>query len=178
MTSAVTFRRSAERPDELATAVLRTFGRLGVAALLFFHACLLGVSLLDGRAFEPATAVRWGLAVLVLAAFRALRRRGSPLFFGRRAVGLWLLVVIIHCSAAWEGGAAAALDAAIPESITALAQLSVTVLVLGAAIAVASATARRHARRDRAGFPGPALIAGLPAAGFDFRFSPRPPPLA
>ena len=171
-------RRPASRPDDLVVVALRALVRLGFTALVAFHVWLLGLHLVDGRAFEPATAVRWGLALLVLAGFRALSRRGLPLFSGRRAVGLWLLVVIIHCSAASDGGAADVLRAAIPESITALAQISVTILVLGAAIAAVSTTSPRRWGGDHPAFPGPALIAGLPAAGFVFRSSPRPPPLA
>ena len=141
MTAAPAARRSATRSDDLALAALRALGRLGFAALALFHVWLLGVHLFDGRAFAPATAIRWALAVGVLVGFRALSRRGLPLFFGRRAVGLWLLVVIIHCSAAWEGGAAAALDRAIPESVTALAQLSAATAALGLALASALASA-------------------------------------
>lgn len=165
-------------PAGLAAGAVRALVRLSFAGLVAFHVWLLGLHLVDGRAFEPATAVRWGLALLVLAGFRALSRRGLPLFSGRRAVGLWLLVVIIHCSAASDGGAADVLRAAIPESITALAQISVTILVLGAAIAAVSTTSPRRWGGDHPAFPGPALIAGLPAAGFVFRFSPRPPPPA
>ena len=61
---------------------MRAAGHLAFAALVAFHAWLLWAHLLDGRAFEPATAARWTLAVLVLAGFRALSHRGLPLFTG------------------------------------------------------------------------------------------------
>jgi hypothetical protein len=169
--------RSATSPANLVAAALGALGRLGLAALIVFHAWLLGAHLADGRAFEPAMAARWMLAVLVLAGFRALSRRGLPLLSGRRAVVLWLLVVVIHCSAAWDGGAAAALDRAIPESVTALAQVSAAVLV-AAALSAAFAPALRAAARLRPASDVPARIAGLPSNGFVFLFSPRPPPLA
>jgi hypothetical protein len=159
-------------------AAPRALGRLGFVAVAGFHTWLLGRHLVSGQAFEPATAVRWLLAVLVLVAFRTLSRRGLPLFLGRRAVGLWLLVVIIHCSAAWEGGAAAALDSAIPESVTALAQLSVSTMVLGAVFAALLAQTVRPSACRRSPFGTPALAAGLPSTSFAFRFSPRPPPPA
>ena len=178
MTAAPAARRAATRPDDLVRAALRALGRLGFAALIPFHAWLLGQRLVSGQAFDPATAVRWVLAVLVLVGFRALRRRGLPLFLGRRAVGLWLVVVIIHCSAAWEGGTAAALDTAIPEAVTALGQFSAATLVLRAVLA---AVLSLMARGPAAGsfpihLPGP--VAGLPSTGFALSFSPRPPPLA
>ena len=178
MTLGPTARRFAARPGDFAAAGLRALSRLGVTALVCFHIWLLGRHLLDGSAFEPATAVRWVLAVLALAGFRALSRRGLPLFLGRRAVGLWLLVVIIHCGAAWDGGAAAALDSAIPEPTTVLAQLSVATLVLAAALAAAFAAAPNAWLGGRSAGSVPVRIAGIPTAGFVFRFSPRPPPLA
>ncbi len=178
MTSAPAAGRSAARSDDLALAALRALGRLGFAALALFHVWLLGAHLIDGRAFAPATAIRWALAVLVLVGFRALSRRGLPLFFGRRAVGLWLLVVIIHCSAAAEGGAAAALDRAIPESVTALAQLSAASAAIGVALAAALASAAQPWAGGRPAFAVPVLVAGLPASGFLYCFPPRPPPLA
>jgi hypothetical protein len=147
-----------------------------LALLVGFHLWLFGLHLVNGQAFEPATAVRWGLAVLVLAGFRALRGRGLPLFIGRRAVGLWLLVFVIHASAAWDGGGIA-LGAAMPESVTALAQLSATAVVLGALAATAAALTARLGAAAAVGILGPSLICGLPSTGFVFRFSPRPPPL-
>jgi hypothetical protein len=178
MTSAPAASRHATRPADFFPAAARALGQLSFASLVVFHVWLLGTHLIDGRAFEPATAVRWVLAVLVLTGFRALGRRGLPLVFGRRAIGLWLLVVIIHCSAAWDGAAAAALDRAVPESVTALAQFSATTLVLGAALAIALATIRRPGTGGRPARSAPAMVAGLPMAGFAFQFSPRPPPLA
>ena len=160
------------------TAAVRAAGNLAFATLVVFHAWLLGLHLLDGRAFEPATAARWVLAVLVLAGFRALSHRGLPLFAGRRAVGLWLLVVLIHSTAAWDGVSAAALDRASPESVTALAQLCITTLAFGAALVAGLAAAGRPWAGRRPAFAVPALVAGLPASGFVFCFSPRPPPLS
>ena len=176
MIAAPAARRFATRPADLATSVVRAAGHLAFATIAVFHAWLLGLHLLDGRAFEPATAARWVLAVLVLAGFRALSHRGLPLFAGRRAVGLWLLVVLIHCSAAADGGAA--LRAAIPESVTVLAQLSFTSAVLGAALVAALRPAARRWAGGRPAFPVPLLIAGRPSSGFVFCFSPRPPPLS
>jgi hypothetical protein len=170
-------RRSATRPDALASAALRALGGFLLAALAGFHAWLLGVHLLTGEAFEPTTAVRWALAALVLAGFRTLSRRGLPLFFGRRAVGLWLLVVVIHASAAWDGGGIA-FGAALPESVTALAQLSAFTAVLGALLVAAVAARSGLFAARRAGRAAPALVAGLPSTGFVLLFSPRPPPLA
>jgi hypothetical protein len=112
----------------------------------------------------------------VLAGFRALSRRGLPLFVGRRAVGLWLLVIVIHASAAWDGGGVA-FGAAVPESVTALAQVATAATLVGAVIGAALAAPAGCFPVVRRGHAAPALVAGLPSNGFVFGFSPRPPPL-
>jgi hypothetical protein len=178
MAPVLTTRRPVTRPLDLVATVVRALGRVAFAALVAFHAWLLVLQVVEGQALEPAAAVRWALAALVLAGFRAISRRGLPLFVGRRAVGLWLLVVIIHCSAAWDGGAAAALDRAIPESITALAQISFAAASVGLALVAFLARASRPWAGHRLSFAVPALVAGLPSTGAVFRFSPRPPPPA
>lgn len=156
---------------------MQALGRAAVAVLVVFHAWLFGLHLLAGRAFEPGTAIRWALAGGILLGFRALGRRGLPLFSGRPAVVLWLLVVIIHCSAASDGGGVP-LEVGIPESVTALAQLTAVVGALGMVLAAALASAARPWAGGRASFPAPVIVAGLPSTGLVFRFSPRPPPRA
>jgi len=170
-------RRPATRPEALVSSALRALGGLLLAILAGFHVWLLGLHVITGEAFEPTTAVRWALAALVLAGFRALSRRGLPLFVGRRAVGLWLLVVVIHASAAWDGGGIA-FGVALPESVTALAQVSAFTAVLGALLVTAFAVRAGVFAAGRAGRAAPALVAGLPSTGFVLLFSPRPPPLA
>jgi hypothetical protein len=170
-------RRSATRPEALVSAALRALGGLLLAALAGFHVWLLGLHVVTGEAFEPTTAVRWALAALVLAGFRALNRRGLPLLVGRRAVGLWVLVVVIHASAAWDGGGVA-FGAAIPESAAAIGQVTAAATLVGAVIGATLAAPAGHDPAVRRGDAAPALVAGLPSSGFAFSFSPRPPPLA
>ena len=170
-------RQTGTRANALMTAAVRAIGRLAFAALVVFHAWLLWTHLAQGKAFEPQTAMRWFVAVLVLAGFRYLSRRGLPLVFGRRAVVLWLLVVLIHGTAVWAGESVAA-DVGIPQTVTVLAQISVIAGTLGFVLWVAVAAASLRWRAGHPSFSVPVLIAGLPSAGLVFRFSPRPPPLA
>lgn len=169
--------RAAAGSHDRSAAALRALGRAAVAVLVVFHAWLLGLHLLEGRVFEPGTAIRWGLAVLILLGFRALGRRSLPLFAGRRAVVLWLLVVIIHCSAALDGSAAP-LQVGVPETVTGLAQAAAVVAVLGVVVGAALASAVRSCAGGRAAFPVHHLVAGLPSTGVVLCFSPRPPPRA
>ena len=170
-------RRALTRPGNLAGAAVRAAGQVAFWALIGFHAWLLWTHLLGGQAFEPEVAVRWLVAVGVLAGFRALSRRGFPIFFGRRAVVLWLLVILIHCHAVWMGDAGTA-ELGVPETLGALAQLTASVSVLGTLLVVLLATRFGLGRDTRPAFAAPVLIAGLPSAGISFRFFPRPPPLA
>lgn len=163
---------------DLARVAMRAAGRLVLTALLAFHAWLIWAYVVDGRPFGIDTAVRWLVAVLVLAGFGALRRLGLPLFWGRRAVVLWLLVVVIHCHAFWAGGAVV-LEVGHPEAITALAQLTASAAsVLGLLFMGLSAVLAARRRPGPDAFDAPVLMAGLPDSGHVFRFFPRPPPLA
>jgi hypothetical protein len=170
-------RHSSTRAQTLVRTSVQAAGRLAFALLVLFHVWLLWTHLIVGKAFEPRTALRWLVAVGVLAGFRALSRRGLPLLFGRRAIVLWLLVILIHCHAVWTGDVVTA-DLALPETIHALSQLTGSITVLGAVIAVllaAHAAAVLSLSRTTA---APAIVAGLPSDGVTFRFAPRPPPLA
>jgi len=156
---------------------MRSAARLALTILVAFHAWLLWTHLVGGMALEPQIAVRWVVAAAVLVGFRALQRHGLSLFWGKRAVVLWLLVMVIHCHAVWSGEPIA-VELGVPETITVLAQLTVPAgTVLGlffvglfAALLARWTTAARP-------YEGPALVAGLPASGYLFSFSPRPPPL-
>ena len=157
---------------------LRAVRRLAVTLLVAFHGWLLWTHVFGGRALDLQTAARWAVAILVLLGFRALHRCGMPLFWGRRAVVLWLLVVVIHCSAVWAGEAAS-LDVGIPETISVLAQLAAPAAAVLGMFFLGLAAAR-----FACGLAGidwheaPVSFAGLPASGLILRFSPRPPPLA
>lgn len=173
-------RRGTTRAEALVRMAVGALGRVAFALLVALHVWLLWTHLLAGKAFEPGTALRWLVAVGVLVGFRALSRLGLPLLSGRRAVVLWLLVILIHCHAVWTGDVITA-DLGVPETLHALSQLTGSVSVLGTLIVALVAAQAAHVaavvdlRRAR---PAPALVAGLPSDGFTFRFAPRPPPLA
>lgn len=170
-------RRAATRSGDLALMAMRAAARLALTVLVAFHASLLWAHLVGGKALEPQTAARWIVAAGVLVGFRALQRHGLSLFWGKRAVVLWLLVVVIHCHAVWSGEPVTA-ELGVPETVTLLAQVTApAATVLG--LFFLGLFAALLPFWTAAGRPGEALarIAGLPASGYVFSFSPRPPPV-
>lgn len=89
--------RGASRRLAALTASLRVGA---VALLLVFHAILFYTHLVGGRLFEPAVAMRWGIGIVLMGLLLALRRIGVPLFWGRRALAVWVLVALLHVGAA------------------------------------------------------------------------------
>ena len=75
--------------------------------LAVFHAALFWNQIGEGRLLDPAVAARWSIAALLLLALAALRRAGVPLIWGRRALVVWVLVALLHWTAApaADGGA-------------------------------------------------------------------------
>lgn len=156
---------------------MRSAAQLALTVLVAFHAWLLWTHLVGGKALEPQTAVRWIVAAVVLVGFRALQRHGLSLFWGKRAVVLWLLVVVIHCHAVWSGEPITA-ELGVPETITMLAQLTAPAsTVLGLFFLGLFATLIALWTAAAKPYEGLARFAGLPASGYLFRFSPRPPPI-
>jgi hypothetical protein len=69
---------------------------LPVAALVVFHAALLWARVSAGRLADPQVGLRWAGAAALMAALVMLRRQGVSLFWGRRALVFWLLVLLLH----------------------------------------------------------------------------------
>ena len=68
------------------------------SALTIFHVSLFWDRLVGGDLLDPAVALRWAGAVLIVSALVILRRFGVPLLHGRRAFSVWLLVALLHAS--------------------------------------------------------------------------------
>lgn len=81
-------------------SVARLLGAGLVAALVWFHAVLLWERIASLTLFQPMVAVRWAGTLLLLAAFLKLHRAGVSLLGSRKALILWLLVVMLHASMA------------------------------------------------------------------------------
>ncbi len=165
--------RIAENPS-----VRKMVSRSFVAVLAGFHTWLFWVHATTGRLLEPATALRWIAALLILTGFLALRRVGRPLVSGRRALVLWLLVALLHGHAV-VGTADLQLAGPVPETVSVLlTQIAVTAPAVLLAAGLILLLARRHVGRPRALARADARrsVGSAPLAGHVFRFSPRPPP--
>ncbi len=121
--------------------------------------------------FEPWVALRWAAATLLFAAFVYLQRAGISVFWGHRALILWLLVLLCHA------GAMAPADGHQP-----LAEpgLLLAVSLWGFALRAILGELERLAGGRIPDF-APLLPAGHPPArpcapGFLEPLSPRPPP--
>ena len=142
-------------------------------ALGLFHVWLFVRQIAAGDLSAEAL-VKWLAALGLAAALLVLKRRGIPLFRGRKAIAVWTLVALLHAPAVGER--LATFD--IPAGPAALAEVLASVApVAGALLLLWLAAA--HPPRPRftplARLPI-ARLAHHPAFA-SFAFSPRPPPV-
>jgi hypothetical protein len=80
-------------------SLVSSLGLAAVALLVVLHALILWDRAVQGRLSDPGVALRWLGAAALTIALLALRRRGVSLFWGRRALVFWLLVLLLHAGA-------------------------------------------------------------------------------
>jgi hypothetical protein len=97
---AVEVARSRRRVARAARLALSATVAVSVLGLVVFHAALFWNQVADGRLLDPATATRWVVGALMFGAMLALRRAGVPVLWGRRALVAWMLVALLHWTAA------------------------------------------------------------------------------
>jgi hypothetical protein len=146
-----------------------------IALLIVFHAVLLLWHALDGRLLEPATSLRWIVAVLLFGGFLALRRLGAPLFWGRKAVVLWLLVALLHGQAALSEAPAAGLWSR--AGTFAAEVFTATVAAVSLWLVVFAVRARTRIVRQTAGVLVTSPERAPGCCRYSFPFFPRPPPV-
>jgi len=119
-----------------------------VAALVVLHAAIFWSHLDSGRLMEPLTAGRWLVSLFLVGFLVVLRRRGVPLLWGRRALVVWMLVVLLH----WTAGAPAqpaTIDAPHATGILFLLPATATPLIAAAAALLFITFATAHAAPTR-----------------------------
>ncbi len=169
-------RRAHSRVADASGLVLRALTRLATAVLVVFHLWLLWTHIVTGRLLEPDVLLRWAVAAFVAAALLALYRLHLSLFWGRRAVVLWLLVVLIHGHAAWSGQTQLALADALPEAVAALMPVGAVAATVLLVVAAARAGERRVASLPRLAPVAARFATGPRPGSAPPPFSPRPPP--
>jgi hypothetical protein len=151
---------------------------VGLGALLIvFHVWLFGSQLWGGELADLSLVVRWLVAVGLLAGLRGLRRQGASMFWGRKAVALWLLAALLHGPALADRlgvtGAPAASDIAVT-----LVQVAAPIIVL-ASLVLLLALIVGAGRRDSRTRPRPSarpVFVHVRSRPSRLRFAPRPPP--
>lgn len=177
MAAVTRFRHQVRRTTTVRDRVMYAASRLPLILLAAFHAWLLWTHASTGKLLEADVAGRWGVAVLVAASFWWLARLGIPLVRGRRALVLWLLVLLIHGHAAWAG-AAWRDPLPVPMGIVDLVPAGVSLATtIASVLFLVALVLRRAAAVPLARYVDlPVRLAGVPAPVSAFRFSPRPPP--
>ncbi len=91
---------SARLAGQRALKVRQRLGKVStvclVACLAFLHGLLLWQRIESLTLLQPMVALRWGFAVLALAGFVQQQRAEGSVFRGRKALILWLLVLVLH----------------------------------------------------------------------------------
>jgi len=145
------------------------------AALGLFHVWLLVSQLADGRLADPSALVRWAVAGGLVWGLVVVRRQGSSILWGRKAVSIWLLAALLHAPAMADRIEASGLD--LPTVVVTIVEIT-----LGAGIAIAGLIAVRRQR-----FQPPIAVAWTArrrpsiasfSAGDYLSLSPRPPPFS
>jgi hypothetical protein len=73
---------------------------LAITVLVVFHASILYNHLVDGTLADPVVAFRWAIGGVLACLLVVFQRMGAPLLQGRRALVVWVLVALLHVSAA------------------------------------------------------------------------------
>lgn len=149
------------------------------ASLVLFHVWLLVGQAWAGQLVEPGRLLRWLVAAGLVALLVGLRRNGVSIFFGRKAVAIWLLAALLHGPAIADrmdvpGGPA------IPQVAVTLAQIVLVSAAVGLGLLLGWRVARERStslfRIDRVAIRG-ASVGTLSSSAF-LNLAPRPPPPA
>ena len=146
------------------------------ALLGLFHVWLFADQLRNGDLLtDPGLLARWLIAIGLVGALGALRRRGVSLVVGRQAVAIWALAALLHGPAI--AGRLDALDeTTVSETVALLARI-VAASMVGLGLLRLAFIARRHAPtlaefRAAIDVELPSLVALITRQ----LFAPRPPP--
>lgn len=147
----------------------------GAVALILLHAWIFWDQLVSGRLVDPVVVLKWVGSGGLCAALVLLRRSGVPLFWGRKAFTVWLLVALLHVGPANPAPAGDAVAEAHAEMVFVLPALvaSFTLLSVGLFLILS----RRPSPARRPAWTVADAPAFRPTAVCCRRLAPRAPPL-
>jgi len=147
--------------------------------LVVFHGWLLAGQLWSGELADLTLVARWVVSGGLIWGLFQLRRQGSPLFFGRKAVALWLLAALLHGPALVERFTKPGAPA-VPEVMATVAQVAASAATVVGLLLFAGvlASARRRFVPALVSVRSDHALEGSRPPGTHFRFAPRPPPVA
>ncbi len=153
--------------------------RVSYAILLLYHTVLLTFHVWEGRLLQPEVSLRWLVGGLLFAGFLRLRRLNLSLYWGRKAMVLWLLVGLLHCHAL-AVPAVGEEAAGLPTTVVAL--LSQTTSLAAFAFGLWLLALRLRSRQHLVAPLRMAVVANsgraLSPSPYLYVISPRPPPIA
>lgn len=142
-----------------------------------YHVWLFGGQLWRGELADVSLVARWLIAVGLVLGLRALRQQDAPLFWGRKAVALWLLAALLHGPALADRLAGEGASTAPGIAATLVQAAAPTVVLAGLVLLLALAVGVRR----RLPMPVARVVEPALAGPFDgparVAFAPRPPPL-
>jgi len=146
--------------------------------LVLFHGWLLADQAWAGALADLALVARWVIAGGLLLALCGLRRQGGSMFWGRKAIALWLLAALLHGPAVAQRLGAAS-DPAGPNVVATLVQVTLgTTLAAGVLFLGLLAVGRRRLTSPATTIRSDHAFLGALVPGTYVLFSPRPPPVA
>jgi hypothetical protein len=155
--------------------IRRTAVALG-GLLVLFHAWLFGSQMWEGQLADPVLALRWLVAAGLVAGLAGLRRQGASMFWGRKAVSIWLLAALLHGPSVADSSLAHE-SPALPEVVTALVQLAAASVAVGLGLTLLALLVRRRPTVELRRFHAVASIRpDVFHPGRFLRSAPRPPP--
>lgn len=176
-------------PGIRAARAPRSFGRLAgrlvwacAVLLSVFHAALFVERVATGQLLDPVEAARWATGFALVGASLVLRRSGVSLFWGRRALVFWTLVVFLHWNALASVETPRLDDRRVDTSLVLVVLPAAGAVGAGIALgllAVLGLTRRRDVHRPLARqFSVPSLTVAFPGVAAVLPLWARPPPAA
>lgn len=175
------FLTSPKRSGSVRSIVSTAAAIAAAAYLLYLHSFLLAERLSDLSIFEPVVAVKWIASLLILAVLLKFRLAGIPLLKGRKALVVWMLVLLLHCQTSAPIGPEVSAEFAAQQNVWLIFLLPALVSIV-VSLALSTGRVLKSVRRSQSQrsaailfrrrlSPRPRLL-----AGFSLAILSRPPP--